>query len=67
VYDSATVGSDQVNTASAAAQTLAFGTAPPSGNSTDGPIPPWTYGLLGISMWFIARQRLARPGTRVRR
>jgi uncharacterized repeat protein (TIGR01451 family) len=60
VYDSASVRSDQINTASAAAQTLAFGTAPPSGNSTDGPIPPWTYALLGISLWFIARQRLAR-------
>lgn len=64
VYDSASVSSDQVNTA--AAQTLAFGTAPP-GNSTDGPLPPWSYGLLAISMGFIARRRLERAGRRVRR
>jgi uncharacterized repeat protein (TIGR01451 family) len=67
VYDSASVSSDQINTAPAASQTLAFGVAPPSGNATDGPIPPWTYGLLAISMGFIARRRLERPGLRVRR
>lgn len=66
VYDSASVSSDQVNTASAAAQTLAFGTAP-SGYSSDGPMPPWSYGLLGISMGLIARRRLGRAGRRVRR
>jgi uncharacterized repeat protein (TIGR01451 family) len=66
VYDSASVSSNEVNTASVATQTLAFGTAP-SGNSTDGPVPPWSYGLLAISMGFIARRRLARAGTRARR
>jgi uncharacterized repeat protein (TIGR01451 family) len=66
VYDSASVSSNEVNTASAATQTLAFGTAP-SGNSTDGPLPSWSYGLLAISMGFIARRRLARAGTRMRR
>src|ERR1700722_9231001 len=66
VYDSASVSSDQVNTASAAAQTLAFGVSS-SGNSTDGPIPPWTYGLLAISMVFIARRRFEQAGTRARR
>ncbi len=64
VYDSASVRSDEVNTASAAAQTLAFGAAP-SGNSTDGPLPPWSYGLLAISMGVIARRRLGRAGARV--
>jgi len=56
VYDSASVSSDQVNTAAAAQQTLAFG-APPE-NDSDGPLPPWAYALLAISIGFIARRRL---------
>ncbi len=68
VYDSASVAGDQANTASAAAQTLAFGTPPSSSeNSSDGPIPPWAYGLLAISLWFIARRRLEPAGVRTRR
>ncbi len=57
VYDSASVSSDQVNTAAAAQQTLAFG-APPEGGS-DGPLPPWAYALLAILIGFVARRRLA--------
>ena len=53
VYDSASVGSDQINSAAVAQQTLAFGTPPES--VSDGPIPPWTYVLLSLLMWFIAR------------
>jgi uncharacterized repeat protein (TIGR01451 family) len=66
VYDSASVSSNEVDTAPAATQTLAFGAAP-SVNSTDGPLPPWSYGLLAISMGFIARRRLEPPRRRARR
>jgi uncharacterized repeat protein (TIGR01451 family) len=64
VYDSASVSSDQVNTAAAAQQTLAFGTPPE--NSSDGPLPMWAYALLAIWMGFIGRQRLVRAQTRLR-
>jgi uncharacterized repeat protein (TIGR01451 family) len=56
VYDSASVSSDQINSAPAAEQTLAFGVPP--GNVSDGPVPPWAYALLASLMWFIARRRL---------
>ena len=56
VYDSASVSSDQVNTATAAQQTLAFGAPPES--SSDGPLPLWAYALQAISIGFIARRRL---------
>ena len=56
VYDSASVSSDQVNAAPAAQQTLAFGVPPESGG--DGPLPPWAYALLALSMGFIVRRRL---------
>lgn len=56
VYDSASVSSDQVNTAAAGQQTLAFGTPPES--TSDGPLPLWAYALLAMSIGFIARRRL---------
>jgi uncharacterized repeat protein (TIGR01451 family) len=65
VYDSASVSSDQVNTAATAQQTLAFG-APPQ-NSSDGPLPVWSYALLAISLGFIGRRRLERAPIRLRR
>ena len=65
VYDSASVSSDQVNTAAAAQQSLAFG-APPQ-NSSDGPLPVWSYALLAISLGFIGRRRLERAQIRLRR
>ena len=58
VYDSASVTSDQINTASGSNQMVSFGTAPPA--SSDGPLPPWAYVSLGCSMWLIARRRLRR-------
>jgi uncharacterized repeat protein (TIGR01451 family) len=64
VYDSASVSSDQVNTAATDQQTLAFG-APPE-NSSDGPLPAWSYALLAISLGFIGRRRLERVPTRQR-
>jgi uncharacterized repeat protein (TIGR01451 family) len=65
VYDSASLSSDQRNTAPAAQQQLAFGTAP-GGNESDGPIPPWAYALLGVVLWFTARKQLAPVGRRAR-
>ncbi len=65
VYDSASVSADQLNSAPAVQQTLAFGIAPE--NDSDGPIPPWAYGLLALSMALIARRRLAPAGARSRR
>jgi uncharacterized repeat protein (TIGR01451 family) len=60
VYDTASVSSDQLNTALTTQQTLAFGTAP--FNATDGPVPPWTYALLALSMTGAARRRLGSTG-----
>jgi uncharacterized repeat protein (TIGR01451 family) len=54
-YDVASVGSDQFNSAPAAQQILTLGTPP--GNSSDGPIPPWSYAMLALSMVLIARRR----------
>jgi uncharacterized repeat protein (TIGR01451 family) len=62
VYDSASVSSDQINSAPAAQQTLAFGVPPTY--SSDGPVPPWAYVLLALSMGLIARQRLVPAGAR---
>src|ERR1700736_1026616 len=56
VYDRASVSSDQINSAPAAQQTVAFGVPP--ANVSDGPVPPWAYVLLASLMWFIARRRL---------
>jgi hypothetical protein len=63
-YDSASVGSDQINSAPAAEQFLALGTPP--GISSDGPLPPWSYGLLTLSLVMIAQRRLAAAGARRR-
>jgi hypothetical protein len=65
VYDTASVNADQINSAPAAEQMLAFGTLPV--NDSDGPIPPWAYVVLAGLMWLIARRRLhpqlgAEPG-----
>jgi uncharacterized repeat protein (TIGR01451 family) len=65
VYDRASVSSDQVNTAAAGQQTLAFGAPPESAG--DGPLPPWAYALLAISIGFIARRRLEQAPIRLRR
>jgi uncharacterized repeat protein (TIGR01451 family) len=65
VYDSASVSSDQANSAAAAQQSLAFGTAP--ANVSDGPIPPWAYVLLAILMGFIARRGLEPSAIRLPR
>jgi hypothetical protein len=62
VYDSASVGSDQINSAPAAQQTLAFGVPPTY--SSDGPVPPWAYVLLALSMGLIARRRLVPAAVR---
>jgi hypothetical protein len=44
----------------AAAQSL-YG--PPAGDSTsDGPLPPWTYGALGVALLFMMRRQLAKAG-----
>ena len=64
VYDSASVSSDQFNTAAAGQQTLAIGVPP--GNVSDGPLPPWAYALLAILMWFIARRQIEHAAMRLR-
>ena len=63
VYDSASVSSDQINTAAAAQQSIGLGIAPVS-TATDGPVPLWAYVLLAVLMWFIARPQLAAIATR---
>jgi hypothetical protein len=60
VYDSASVSSDQINSAPTAQQTLAFGVPP--ANVSDGPVPPWAYALLALSMGLVARRRLVPAG-----
>jgi uncharacterized repeat protein (TIGR01451 family) len=56
VYDSASVRSDQLNTAAGGQQVVAFGTPPES--TGDGPLPLWAYALLALSILFVARRRL---------
>ncbi|HEY1411195.1 MAG TPA: S8 family serine peptidase [Rhodopila sp.] len=63
VYDSASVHGDQINSAAAAQQTLAFG-APPESVS-DGPVPPWAYVLLSLMLWYIGRRQLGPAAMRV--
>jgi uncharacterized repeat protein (TIGR01451 family) len=63
VYDSASVSSDQINSAPPAQQTLAFGVPPTY--SSDGPVPPWAYVLLALTMGLIARRRLVPAGARM--
>jgi uncharacterized repeat protein (TIGR01451 family) len=58
VYDTASVAADQINSAPATAQRIAFGVAPES--TSDGPVPPWAYALLAALMWLIARRRFDR-------
>lgn len=65
VYDSASVNSDQINSAPAPQQILAFGTPP--ANVIDGPVPAWAYILLALSMGLIARRRLEYASMRSRR
>ncbi len=31
----------------------------------DGPLPPWTYVVLGLALWWIARKQLAQSSARV--
>jgi uncharacterized repeat protein (TIGR01451 family) len=57
VYDTASVSGDQINSAPGAQQVLSFGIPP--GNSSDGPLPPWSYAFLALSLVWIARRRLA--------
>lgn len=56
VYDVSSVAADQVDTA---AQTqLALGAPPETpGNSADGPMPLWAYGLLAMALTVIAMRR----------
>jgi uncharacterized repeat protein (TIGR01451 family) len=65
VYDSASVSSDQINSAAPAQQSLAFGIPPE--RVSDGPVPPWAYMLLALSMGLIARRRLVPAGARTQR
>jgi uncharacterized repeat protein (TIGR01451 family) len=58
VYDSASVVSDQINTAPTAQQTVAIGLA--SVNVSDGPLPLWAYGLLALLMGLVASRQLRR-------
>jgi uncharacterized repeat protein (TIGR01451 family) len=62
VYDSASVSGDQINTAPAAQQSLAFGEPPQS--TSDAPLPLWAYALLAISLGLIARRSLERARIR---
>jgi uncharacterized repeat protein (TIGR01451 family) len=65
VYDSASVTSDQINSAPAAQQSIAFGTAP--ANVSDGPIPPWAYISLAILMGLVSRRQLEQSARRLPR
>ena len=64
MYDSASVHSDQINSAAGAQQTLSFGTSPAS--VSDGPIPPSAYVLLSLMLWYIGRRQLGPAGMRAR-
>jgi uncharacterized repeat protein (TIGR01451 family) len=55
VFDMARVSTDQINSSSQ--QTLAFGTQPVM--SGDGPLPLWSYALLGGAFFALAARRLA--------
>lgn len=64
VYDTASLSSDQINTAAPAQQSLAIGVPPE--NVSDGPIPLWAYGLLVVLMWTLGRRQLTRAETPTR-
>jgi hypothetical protein len=56
VYDAASVSADQINSAAATQQGIAFGTAPALGG--DGPLPLWSYLVLGVGFYWLASRRL---------
>jgi hypothetical protein len=60
VYDSASVSADQINSAAATQQGIAFGTAPALGG--DGPLPLWSYLVLGVGFYWMAARRLRLAG-----
>jgi uncharacterized repeat protein (TIGR01451 family) len=62
VYDTASVTADQIN--SSTQQGVAFGTPPVQGG--DGPLPLWSYVVLGLAFYWLASRRLreARAGGR---
>jgi uncharacterized repeat protein (TIGR01451 family) len=56
VYDAASVSADQINSAASAQQGIEFG-APP-GQGGDGPLPLWSYVVLGVGFCWVASRRL---------
>jgi uncharacterized repeat protein (TIGR01451 family) len=60
VYDAASVSADQINSAASTQQGIAFGTAPAQGG--DGPLPLWSYVVLGLAFYWLASRRLREAG-----
>jgi uncharacterized repeat protein (TIGR01451 family) len=60
VYDAASVSADQTNSAASTQQGIAFGTPPALGG--DGPLPLWSYGVLGVAFYWLASRRLREAG-----
>jgi uncharacterized repeat protein (TIGR01451 family) len=56
VYDAASVSADQINSAASAQQGIEFGTPP--GQGGDGPLPLWSYVVLGLLFYWLASRRL---------
>jgi hypothetical protein len=56
VYDAASVSADQINSAASTQQGIAFGTPPAEGG--DGPLPLWSYVVLGMVFYWLASRRL---------
>jgi len=60
VFDAASVSADQSNSAASSQQGVVFGTAPAQGG--DGPLPLWSYGVLGLAFYWLASRRLREAG-----
>lgn len=57
-------GGSCVRTGSVSVQYNLPAVAPPdTSGGGDGPLPLWAYGLLGLSMWWIARRQLKNSGS----
>lgn len=64
VYDLWRLSTDQINSAPASQQILAFGAPPAAGPSTDGPLPAWVLPALGLVLVSLGAQARRRTGPR---
>jgi hypothetical protein len=63
-YTTATLAADQINSAGAAAQTIAFGTPPQAGDGGDAPLPAWAWVALACGLLLASRPGAQAPVAR---